>query len=85
MLFSLNDTSAKYIMIELMRLNGEKFSLNVPLIEQIQSFPDTTITLVNGKKIIVKNKEKEVVQLINEFYQKIGIIGSRAGKGDVNE
>lgn len=72
-------------MITLLRLNEESFSLNVFLIEQIQSFPDTTITLSNGKKIIVKNSEEEVVQLINEFYKGIGLIGSRVGMGDTDE
>lgn len=73
-------------MIELMRLNGETFFLNALMIEQIQSHPDTTITLINGKKIIVKNDRSEVVQLIEEYYQTIGLIGGieKAG-GATNE
>jgi len=63
-------------MIELTKLNGEKFILNALLIEQVQSLPDTTITLQNGKKIVVQTAEKEVVQKMTEFYQKIGIFGS---------
>lgn len=62
-------------MIELTRLNGDSFYLNAFLIEQIQSHPDTTITLTNGKKIVVKTDEEEVVRKINEFYQQIGILG----------
>lgn len=71
-------------MIQLERLNGDTFSLNVAMIEQIQSYPDTTITLMNGKKIVVKNPENEVVSLINEFYQTIGLIGvaNKAGESD---
>ncbi len=44
------------------------------MIEQIQSYPDTTITLLNGKKIVVKEKEEEVVELITSYYKRIGII-----------
>ncbi len=63
-------------MIELTKLNGETFMLNALLIEQIQSLPDTTITLQNGKKIVVQTAQEEVVQKMTDFYQKIGIFGS---------
>lgn len=62
-------------MIQLERLNGDSFYLNALLIEQIQSHPDTTITLTNGKKIVVKTEEAVVVEKIKQFYQEIGIIG----------
>lgn len=64
------------MMIELQRLNGEKFMLNAFLIEQIQSLPDTTITLTNGKKIVVQTNEAEVVQKITDCYQQIGLFGT---------
>ncbi len=63
-------------MIELTRLNGETFLLNAFMIEQIQSFPDTTITLTNGKKLVVKSQSDEVVQKITEYYQTIGLFGT---------
>ncbi|HLR91794.1 MAG TPA: flagellar FlbD family protein [Atopostipes sp.] len=69
-------------MIELTRLNGETFILNATMIEQIQSYPDTTITLVNGKKLVVKNSEAEVVSLATQFYQKTGIIGNLCKAGE---
>ena len=40
---------------------------NDDLIESIESRPDTTITLVNGKKIIVKESLEEVFQKVLEF------------------
>ncbi len=70
-------------MIQLKRLNGDAFSLNIFKIEQIQSYPDTTITLINGKKIVVQNDEQEVVQKINSFYQQIGLHGDRRIVGEV--
>ncbi|MEC2073113.1 flagellar FlbD family protein [Alkalihalophilus marmarensis] len=66
-------------MIELIRLNGQPFMLNVLLIEQIEAFPDTTITLVSGKKIVVKNDLKEVYSLINKRYKEIGLISIYKG------
>lgn len=60
-------------MITLHKLNGESFTLNALLIEQMQSYPDTTITLLNGKKIVVKNSESEVYELVTKYYQKIGL------------
>jgi flagellar protein FlbD len=72
-------------MIELYRLNGEAFFLNAILIEQIQAMPDTTITLINGKKVIVKNSTEEVQRLTEQFYQKIGLqqVHKQVGEKDV--
>lgn len=60
-------------MITLRRLNGDSFTLNALMIEQIQSYPDTTITLMNGKKIVVKDDESEVIACVTKYYQKVGI------------
>ena len=67
-------------MIRLQRLNGQFFLLNALLIEQVESIPDTSITLIGGKKIIVKNELEEVFDLINGRFQAIGIHGSVFGK-----
>jgi len=64
-------------MIKLERLNGDEFHLNALLIEQIQSHPDTTITLTNGKKIVVRTKEEEVVNKINACFKAIGLFGTK--------
>ena len=61
-------------MIKLTRLNGHPFMLNPIFIEQVQSFPDTTITLSNGKKIVVLDSEEDVMLKVTEFYQKVGIV-----------
>ncbi|ANC76868.1 hypothetical protein ABE65_008665 [Fictibacillus phosphorivorans] len=61
-------------MISLTQLNGNTFTLNAIYIEQIQSFPDTTITLTTGKKFVVKESEEEVAQLIAAFYRNITLL-----------
>ncbi|ASN05720.1 flagellar FlbD family protein [Virgibacillus necropolis] len=71
-------------MIQLTRLNNEVFTLNAIMIEQIQSHPDTTITLINGKKMVVKEPEKEVASLVTSYYRKLGIRECVKGIGDAN-
>ncbi|MBB5323667.1 flagellar protein FlbD [Anoxybacillus tepidamans] len=62
-------------MITLTRLNGKTFTLNAIYIEQVEAFPDTTITLTNGKKIVVRESVKDVVELVQNFYRQISILG----------
>jgi len=61
--------------INVTRLNGKTFKLNALFIETIESFPDTTITLANGRKYVVKEKEEEVVKLMRAFYQSVNLFG----------
>ncbi|MGD6816161.1 flagellar FlbD family protein [Metabacillus sp. 84] len=63
-------------MIKVTRLNGQPFYLNALQIEQVESFPDTAITLTNGRKFIVMEKEEEVVRHITVFYSQIGLLAS---------
>ncbi|MFZ4454160.1 flagellar FlbD family protein [Salibacterium aidingense] len=65
-------------MITLTKLNGQTFLLNAPLIEQVEAFPDTTLTLSNGKKIVVKESMEEVNHLTSAFYRRIGLVGLSA-------
>jgi flagellar protein FlbD len=58
-------------MIELTRLNDKKFTLNSDLIETVEEVPDTSITLTNGKKIMVKESRIEVKNLVKEFKKEI--------------
>ncbi|QST01591.1 flagellar FlbD family protein [Pontibacillus sp. ALD_SL1] len=60
-------------MISLTRLNGDSFTVNAIYIEQIQAYPDTTITLTNGRKLLVREKEEEVITLTKQFYRQIGL------------
>ncbi|MBN2221489.1 MAG: flagellar FlbD family protein, partial [Vallitaleaceae bacterium] len=47
-------------MIYLTKFNHQQVLLNSDLIEQIEETPDTVITLVNGKKIVVLESMKEI-------------------------
>lgn len=72
-------------MIQLTRLNGSEFTLNAVLIEQVESLPDTTITLINGKKVLVKTSREEVVHLIALYYKQIGLQQVYKRVGEYNE
>lgn len=67
-------------MISLTQLNGNTFTLNAIYIEQIQSFPDTTITLTTGKKFVVKESEQLVADKIAEFYRGITLLPLNTNK-----
>lgn len=54
-------------MINVTRLNGVKFQVNAELIEQIESAPDTVITLTTGNNFIVLEPVDEVRKRIIEY------------------
>ena len=54
-------------MITVTRLNGKQFVVNAELIRTVESNPDTTITLINGDHLIVKESMDQVVELVVEY------------------
>lgn len=61
-------------MIKLTRLDGSKFTLNAELIVLIEETPDTVITLTTGQKFVVTEGEREVVESIIRYRQKVTYI-----------
>lgn len=51
-------------MIALTHMNGDQFTLNCEMIETVESKPDTTITLFNGRKYIVRESADQVVESV---------------------
>lgn len=56
-------------MIKLTKFNSEnhkrgEFILNAEHIEQIEQTPDTVVTLMNGKKLIVEETMEEIVRRV---------------------
>lgn len=60
-------------MIEVERLNGKKYFLNPHMIESMESLPDLTITMLSGKKIVVRNSPEDVIGKIVDYRKRIGI------------
>ncbi|WP_050181447.1 flagellar FlbD family protein [Domibacillus robiginosus] len=69
-------------MITVTRLNGKPFSLNAIYIETVESFPDTTITLTNGKKYVVLEPHEQVTASIESFYTRISLLGKVKAEED---
>jgi flagellar protein FlbD len=65
-------------MIRVTRLNGSELYINAVLVESVEATPDTVITLVNGKKWIVKEKIDEIRERIETFYRKVGLVSVQA-------
>ncbi|BBN98663.1 flagellar FlbD family protein [Sporolactobacillus terrae] len=72
------------LMITLTHFNNRSFLLNPFLIEQVESLPDTTITLTNGKKLIVKESPEEVGRIMTAFLNKITLISGLAAEEGVH-
>ena len=51
-------------MIEVTKLNDMKLLVNAELIETVEETPDTVISFVTGKKIIVKESRQEIKNLV---------------------
>ncbi|MDP4179478.1 MAG: flagellar FlbD family protein [Bacillota bacterium] len=61
-------------MIKLTRLNGTSFVLNCELIESIESTPDTVLTTINGKKLVITETIDEVVDKVIQYKSKILLV-----------
>ena len=59
-------------MIILTRLNGNTVGVNPDLVTVIDVTPDTTLCLLNGDRLIVRQTLDEVVAKVVEFRQSVG-------------
>ena len=54
-------------MIVLHRLKGEDFFLNADLVESVEETPDTVVTLVDGRRIVVSDSAADIAKRIIEY------------------
>ena len=54
-------------MIKVTRLNGSELVINADLIEFVEAIPDTIVSLVTGKKIMITETKDEVIQKVAQF------------------
>ncbi len=54
-------------MIEVTKLDGMKILINEGLIETVESTPDTVLTFMTGRKIIIKESRQEVNNLVKSY------------------
>lgn len=60
-------------MIKVTRLNNQEFYINCHQIEFIESTPDTVISLISGRKVIVKEPPEVIIERIIDYRRKIGL------------
>ncbi len=48
-------------------VQNKKIVINSELIEFIEEIPETVITLTTGKKIIVKERKEEIIELVVNY------------------
>ena len=59
-------------MIEVTRLDGKTYYVNPHQIEYIERNPDTTLTMLSGKKLVVREAYQTVFNRIIEYRRLIG-------------
>jgi flagellar protein FlbD len=59
-------------MIELTQLSGKTFWINPHQIESMEKTPDTTMTLLSGKRVVVLEKVEKVIERIVDYRRLIG-------------
>ncbi len=58
-------------MIIVSRLNGERFGVNAEHIERVEETPDTVLTLVEGRKYIVRESLEEVIDRVVAYRARV--------------
>jgi len=59
-------------MIELTRFDGTRFYVNVDFIEFVEATPDTVVSLIDHKKLLVRELAAEVVARMLAYHRQIG-------------
>ena len=59
-------------MIKVTRLNGKEYFINPHQIESIEVQPDTTLMMLSGKSVVVKEGVDEMIDRIVEYRRRIG-------------
>lgn len=59
-------------MIQVTRLDGREFYLNPHQIEYVELNPDTTLIMLSGKRLIVREDYEAILQRIIEYRREIG-------------
>lgn len=59
-------------MIEVTKLNGQTYYLNPHQIESVELTPDTTISMLSGKRLVVKDPYEVLLKRIIDYRKQIG-------------
>ncbi|MDR1128935.1 MAG: flagellar FlbD family protein [Treponema sp.] len=59
-------------MIKVTRLDSTEYYINPHQIESVELRPDTTLLMLSGKHIIVREKVEDIIDRIIEYRRRIG-------------
>lgn len=59
-------------MIKVTRLNSSELVVNCDMIEFVEAIPETMISLITGKKIMISENVDEIINRVAEFKCKAG-------------
>jgi flagellar protein FlbD len=59
-------------MVKVTRLNGKEYYINPHQIESIELRPDTTLIMLSGKSVVVKEGIDDMIEKIVEYRRRIG-------------
>jgi flagellar protein FlbD len=59
-------------MIEVTRLDGRTYYVNPHQIEYIESNPDTTLVMLSGKRLVVRERYEQIFERIVSYRKLIG-------------
>jgi flagellar protein FlbD len=59
-------------MIKVTRLDGKEYYINPHQIESIEVRPDTTLLMLSGKHVVVREPVPEVLESIIDYRRQIG-------------
>ncbi len=63
-------------MVEVTRLDGKTYYINPHQVEYIETNPDTTLTMLSGKKLVVREDYQTDFRRIVEYRRLIGAFKS---------
>jgi flagellar protein FlbD len=60
------------MMVKVTRLNSEAYYINPHQIESVELRPDTTLLMLSGKSVVIKEGVDELISRIVEYRRRIG-------------
>jgi flagellar protein FlbD len=59
-------------MIEVSRLDGRVYWINPHQIESMETNPDTTLIMLSGRRVVVRETPSQVIDRIVDYRKRIG-------------
>jgi flagellar protein FlbD len=63
-------------MINVTRLNGNRFVVNAEQIRYLEATPDTVITLISGDRFMVKESMEEIIKRAIEYQRQVHVFSA---------